>query len=154
MDYKELKTWLSSLFCDIFKHVASKVWLSELTFSKANGNWTIAKGKVCVVFKPGVDFYMEDAKLNFTTNYTFEATGVTYSEWKAMDCECKKCDGGGGPFVIERVCESKEYSCQGHKNKSQESKDCVKYCPSASSLVVAAFSNLILAMWISLSFNF
>ena len=60
--------------------------------------------------------------------------GVDFSEWKAKDGQCKKCDGGGGPFVIESVCESKKHSCRGHKNKSKDSKDCVKYCPSASIL--------------------
>ena len=61
--------------------------------------------------------------------------GVTFSEWKPKDGECKKCDGGGGgPFVIEGVCKSNGQSCRGHKNKSKDSKDCVKYCPSASSL--------------------
>ena len=60
--------------------------------------------------------------------------GVTFSEWKPKDGECKKCDGGGGPFVIEGVCEKKEHSCRGQKNKSKDSKDCVTYCSSASSL--------------------
>ena len=58
--------------------------------------------------------------------------GVTFSEWKAKDGECKKCEGGGGPFMIESVCEKKEHSCRGQKNKYKESKDCVKYCSSAS----------------------
>ena len=60
--------------------------------------------------------------------------GVTFSEWKAKDDECKKCDGGGGPFVIESVCEEKEYSCRGQiKSKSKESMDCAKYCSSSAS---------------------
>ena len=56
--------------------------------------------------------------------------GVTFSEWKAKDGECKKCDGGGGPFVIESVCEKEEHSCRGQKNKSKESMDCAQYCSS------------------------
>lgn len=59
--------------------------------------------------------------------------GVTFSEWKAKDGECKKCDGGGGPFMIESVCKEKEHSCRGQKNKSKESMDCAKYCSSSAS---------------------
>ena len=36
--------------------------------------------------------------------------------------------------MIEGVCKSNGQSCRGHKNKSKDSKDCVEYCPSASSL--------------------
>lgn len=155
-DYEELKNSISKLICDIFKWFACKVEILEVSFYKAPWGGTIAIVKVCLHLKPfPTPFYFEDVQLIIphTTNYTSEPVGVTYSEWKAKDGECKKCDGGGGPFVIESVCESKEYSCQGHKNKSQESKDCVKYCSSASSLVVAAVSNLILAMLISLSIS-
>ena len=58
--------------------------------------------------------------------------GVTFSEWEAKDGECKKCDGGSGPFMIESVCEKEEHSCRGQKNKYKESMDCVKYCSSSA----------------------
>ncbi|XP_022807356.1 uncharacterized protein LOC111344399, partial [Stylophora pistillata] len=154
-DYEELKNYISKLICDFFKRFACKVEILEVSFCKAPCGGTTAIVKVCLHLKlVPTPFYFEDVQLiiPLTTNYTSEPVGVTYSEWKAKDCECKKCYEGGGPFVKESVCESKEYSCKGYKNKSQESKDRVKYCPSASSLVVGAVSNLILAMWISLFF--
>ncbi|XP_066020135.1 uncharacterized protein [Pocillopora verrucosa] len=147
--YQDLRKNLTDILCDKLKIYSPMVMFSEVTFKKAAGDWPIAKVKVCLVL---ID--MEALLHSYTKKYTYEAVGVTFSEWKPKDGECKKCDGGGGPFVVEGVCKKKEHSCRGHKYKSKDSKDCVTYCPSASSLVVAAVSNLILAMWISISYNF
>lgn len=47
----------------------------ELTFEEAVGGWSIAKVKVCLVFKPEVDIDMETVLHNYTKNYTYEAVG-------------------------------------------------------------------------------
>ena len=51
------------------------VMFPELTFEEAAGNWSNAKVKVCLVFKPEVDIDMEALLHNFTKNYTYEAVG-------------------------------------------------------------------------------
>ena len=152
-NYQILKKNLTNIICVELKIRVSVVINLELTFKKAAGGWLTVEVKVCLDFKLEVVIDMEAILHNFATNYTYEAVGVTFSEWKAKDGECKKCDGGGGPFMIESVCEEKEHSCRGQKNKSKKSMDCAKYC-SSSAQVVAAVSNLILAMWISISYNF
>lgn len=127
--------------------------LSNLSFNMTFRGGTIVNVKLCLHVSKGVD--LEEVLRNKTENSTFEAIEVSYPEWKAKDDECKKCgeEGGGGPFVIVNVCKSGKHSCKGLKNKSKYSKDCEEYCSSTSSLVVAAVSNLILALWISLSFK-
>lgn len=151
--YQDIKTNLSATFCNVLKDHGSLVMLLELTFNEAEGGGTIANVTLCLNISDGVD--LEEVLRNNIEISTFEAIGVFYSDWKRKDGECEKCgeNGGGGPIEIERVCKNDTHSCRGHKNKSQQSEDCVKYCPSASSLVVAAVSNLILAMWIYLSFK-
>lgn len=62
-------------FCGILKFLGSMVMFPELTFEEAAGNWSIAKVKVCLVFKPEVDIDMETVLHNYTKNYTYEAVG-------------------------------------------------------------------------------
>ena len=62
-------------FCDKLKIYGSMVMFPELTFEEAVGGWSIAKVKVCLVFKPEVDIDMETVLHNYTKNYTYEAVG-------------------------------------------------------------------------------
>lgn len=57
---------------------------------------------------------------------------VEFEDWEAQKGECKdKCEGAAGPFKIVRKCKAKAgFSCDGLKKKTDETEDCVKYCPS------------------------
>ena len=65
----------SPQICDKLKIYGSMVMFPELTFEEAAGNWSNAKVKVCLVFKPEVDIDMEALLHKFTKNYTYEAVG-------------------------------------------------------------------------------
>ena len=56
--------------------------------------------------------------------------GVSWKDGKAKKGECKKCEETGGPFSIVRECQDKRCSCKGLKEKSKETEECTKYCPS------------------------
>ena len=61
-------------------------------------------------------------------------TGVALTDWEAKEGECEdKCEGAGGPIIIERECEPEEYSCKGHE-KTRETNDCTTYCSSTGKM--------------------
>jgi len=97
--------------------------------------------------------YLEDEltdKLDIT-ELKFEASGVTFKDWKAKDC--KGCSTGG-PITIERECEPKQYSCNGVKIPSKESKECVEYCSAGVQKREISTFILILGIVLAFSVNF
>ena len=59
--------------------------------------------------------------------------GVLWKDWKAKEGECEKCEEASAPFLIVGECQDERCSCKGLKEKSKETDECTKYCPSEGS---------------------
>lgn len=122
--------------------------VSELQVRNEKGD-TLVNFKLCLANRDK-NSYLEDEltdKLNIT-GLKFEASGVTFKDWKAKSCTgCST----GGPITIERECEPKKYSCNGVKIPSEETKDCVEYC--SAGVQKREISTFILVLGIVLAFS-
>ncbi|XP_073233867.1 uncharacterized protein [Porites lutea] len=126
-----------------------EVEVSKLQVTNEKGD-TLVNFTLCLANRDK-NSYIEDEltdKLEIT-GLKFEASGVTFKDWKAKDClGCST----GGPITIERECEPKEqYSCNGVKIPSEESNDCVKYC--SAGVQKREISTFILVLGIVLAFS-